>query len=166
MNKIKDVYFLRNRATGESLEVDEKIAYPCCMDEDKYEIWEVINFIQTTQIYYQEKKSSEEMIIEAGEALVLECGGRCSGNDCGFGFHRVELNFGDPIWINKKSKKLLCYYCRGYLCDEKCSCKNWEGMIVDGQDELGWEHRTKTTIPLGACNKKKNIKFKINKQNN
>jgi len=55
--EIPDTYMLRCPKTGEKIQVENSVGYKCCMDQLNYEIWEVNNFIQNTEIVYQLKKN-------------------------------------------------------------------------------------------------------------
>ena len=46
-----------NYVIGTKIQIENSIGYDCCMNEYAYEIWEVNNFIQNTEIIFQLKKN-------------------------------------------------------------------------------------------------------------
>ena len=54
---IPDFYRFR-KPDGERITVDDDLGYSCCIDEVKFEIWEVNHFIGSTDIVFQYKSTN------------------------------------------------------------------------------------------------------------
>tara|TARA_R110000787_G_scaffold72650_1_gene161967 strand:+ start:71 stop:526 length:456 start_codon:yes stop_codon:yes gene_type:complete len=62
-----------NYVIGEKIQIENSVGYKCCMDQLNYEIYQVNNFIQNTEIVFQLKKTSIHYDDVDGPGLKMKC---------------------------------------------------------------------------------------------